>query len=47
MNLIKIKLIINGNKNDLIERYKLREGENNIKIIIKNKITNLENMFYE
>ena len=42
-----IELIINGNKNDLIERYKLREGENNIKIIIKNKITNLQKMFYD
>ena len=35
-----IELIINGNKNDLIDEYKLRKGENNIKIIIKNKITN-------
>ena len=42
-----IKLIINGDKNDLINRFNLRKGENNIKIIIKNKITNLEYMFYE
>jgi len=41
-----IELIINGNRNNLINRYKLRKGENKIKIIIKNKITNLENMFY-
>ena len=41
-----IKLIINGNKSNLIEKYKLRKGENNIKIIINNKITNLESMFY-
>ena len=41
-----IELIINGIKNDLISVYKLKEGENNIKIIIKNKITNLKNMFY-
>ena len=33
-----IKLIINGDKNDLINRFNLRKGENNIKIIIKNKI---------
>jgi len=41
-----INLIINGNKNKLINRYKMRKGENNIKIIIKNKIRNLEYMFY-
>ena len=40
-----IELIINGNKNELINKYKLAKGENNIKIIIKKKITNLENMF--
>ena len=42
-----IELIINGNKNNLIEKYKLRKGGNNIKIIIKNKITFLEYMFYK
>ena len=42
-----IELIINGTKNEFICKYKLRKGENNIKIIIKNKITNLECMFYE
>ena len=42
-----IKLIINGNKSNLIEKCKLRKGENYIKIINKNKITNLEKMFYK
>ena len=42
-----IELFINGNKNVLINKYNLRKGENNIKIIIKNKITNLEYMFYD
>ena len=41
-----IELIINGIKNNLISSYKLKKGENNIKIIIKNKIKNLEKMFY-
>ena len=40
-----IDLIINGINNNLINKYKLKKGENNIKIIIKNKITNLEHMF--
>ena len=42
-----IELEINGEKNKLIKRYKLVNGINNIKIIIKNKLTNLEDMFYE
>ena len=42
-----IDLIINGIKNNLIDRYKLQKCENKIKIIIKNKITNLEYMFYK
>ena len=33
-----IELKINGNKNELVKRYKLEKGENNITIIIKNKI---------
>ena len=33
-----IELIINENKNELINLYKLEKGINNIKIIIKNKI---------
>ena len=40
-----IELEINGEKSKLIKRYKLVKGVNNIKIIIKNKITNLEYMF--
>ena len=42
-----IELIINGNKNHLIEKYNLRKGENYVKIIIKNKIIKLEDMFYK
>ena len=41
-----IDLIINGEKNKLIKEYKLKKGLNNIKMLIKNKITNLEYMFY-
>jgi len=42
----KIELIINGKKNELVDKYELKEGENKIEIIIKNKITNLEDMFF-
>ena len=42
-----IELIINGEKSKLVETYKLKEGENKVKIIIKNKIKNLQEMFYE
>ena len=42
----KIELVINDEKNKLISRYELKEGENKIEIKIKNKITNLEYMFY-
>ena len=42
-----VDLIINGIENKLIKEYKLKKGENNIKLIIKNRITNLEYMFYE
>jgi len=42
----KIELIINGEKNQLVSKYNLKEGENKIEIIIKKKITNLEYMFY-
>ena len=38
-------LIINGNKVDLIDKYKLKQGQNSIILIIKNKITNLSHMF--
>jgi len=46
-NKYNIELIINGNKNNLVKEYKLKKGRNNVKIIIKNKITNLEYMFYD
>ena len=42
-----IELDINGEKSKLINKYKLRKGENNIKMKIKNKITDLKYMFYE
>ena len=42
-----IELIINGEKTKLVKKYKLKKGLNNIQIIIKNKLNNLENMFYE
>ena len=40
-----IELIIKGEKKDLIDRCELEEGENNITLIIKKKITNLSHMF--
>ena len=42
-----IELIINGEKHILVDKYKLINGNNTIKIIIKNKITNLSYMFHE
>ena len=42
-----IELIINGTKSELISKYKLKKGVNNIEIIIKNDLTNLEYMFYK
>ena len=39
-----IELNINGEKSKLVSRYKLNKGENNIKMIIKNKIKDLRNM---
>ena len=42
-----IELMINGKKNELVQKYKLKKGENNIQIIIKNKKIDLEYMFYE
>ena len=44
-NKSNIDLIINGNKNNLVKDYNLKKGENNVKIILKNKIINLEYMF--
>ena len=42
-----IDLIINGVKENLIVKYKLKKGENNILLVIKNKIIHLEYMFYK
>ena len=42
-----IELEINGIKSELIEETKLKIGINNIKMIIKNKLTKLEYMFDE
>ena len=42
-----IELDINGENSKLINEYKLRKGENNIKMKIKYKITDLQSMFYE
>jgi len=44
-NINNVELKINGIKSKLMQNYKLKYGENNIEIIIKNKITNFENMF--
>ena len=41
-----IELDINGKRSKLVKEYKLRKGENNIKMKIKNKITDLHDMFY-
>ena len=40
-----IDLLNNGIKKDLINECILKKGKNNIKMIIKNKLTNLEGMF--
>ena len=40
-----IELIINGERNKLVKEYELKKGENIIQIIIKKKITDLEDMF--
>ena len=39
-----IELVINGIKSVFIGKYKLKQVKNNIEIIIKNKINNLEYM---
>ena len=41
-----IELIINGVKSKLIDEYDLEKGINNIKLIIKKDLINLNNMFY-
>ena len=42
-----IELKINGIKIELVDKYNLEYGENKIELIIKNKICNFENMFYD
>ena len=44
-NINNIELMINNKKIKLIKEYELNKGENKIKMIIKNKLTNLECMF--
>ena len=39
------ELKINNIKSEIIEKYKLKGSDNNIKIIIKNKLVNLEYRF--
>ena len=46
-NKYNIELEINGEKNNLIDEYKLRKGENKIKMKIKKRIKDLGNIFYE
>ena len=40
-----IKLLINGEESELIEKYDLKDGLNNIQLIMLNKLTNIEYMF--
>ena len=40
-----IELNINGNKSKLVSKYKLNKGDNNIIMIIKNKIKDLRHIF--
>ena len=49
LKLIKIiqNLIINEKKINLIDKYKLKKGKNNVKLKVKNEITNLSYMFYQ
>ena len=44
-NINSIRLIINGRKSILIEKYYLKEGENYIQLIKLTKLTNLEHIF--
>jgi hypothetical protein len=44
-NINNIELNINENKSKLVNKCKLKKGDNNIKIIIKNKIKELQHMF--
>ena len=43
----KIELRINGKKSKLVNKYKLKKGDNNIKIIIKDKLQDLQHMFHQ
>ena len=45
-NIDNIDLIINGEPNLLVNRYKLKKGENLVTMKIKNNLTNLSYMFY-
>ena len=40
-----IALIINGKPNKLVDKFTLLKGKNNIKMMIKNELTNIEEMF--
>ena len=44
-NINNISLIINGKESKLVAEYDLNKGENNITLCIKNKLTNLSDMF--
>ena len=46
INKNNIDLNINGKSSKLVSKYKLKKGNNNIKIIIKNKLTDLQYMFW-
>ena len=41
-----IKIIINGKTNKLVNKYKLKKGDNIIQLSITNKLTNLSYMFF-
>ena len=41
-----IALIINGKPNKLVDKFTLLKGKNNIKMIIKNELSNIEEMFH-
>ena len=40
-----LDLIINGKENNLVSNYKLKRGENNITMIIKNRLNNVSHIF--
>jgi len=44
-NINNIELNINENKSKLVSKCKLKKGDNNFKIILKNKIKDLQHMF--